>query len=54
MRSAFLNFKCESVPQQNCRGNFDNLLLPFGVCISPPISLAGVKIEPWHEGTMIR
>ena len=54
VRSAFLNFKCESVSQQNCRANFDNLLLPFGVCVSSPISLAGVKIEPWHEGTMIR
>ena len=28
--SAFLNFKCESTSQQNCRGNFDNLLLLFG------------------------
>ena len=33
MRSAFLNFKCESTSQKNCRVNFDNLLLLFGVCV---------------------
>ena len=33
VRSAFLNFKCESTSQKNCRVNFDNLLLLFGVCV---------------------